>query len=177
MTPLTYSTLVQDGIQRAGGQRMPSGDPLVSSPLTSTLIMGDATATTGSAPATCCGASPPLRPGRRVPDLGLVVAGDAVYNNVHLYLSEGANGGFAAWLRALDTVEGLRPVAVVAGHQDRSRPDTPDTIAQTRAYLDDVEHLLARHPTPTAFYQEMLVRHPDRLNPSPLWYGAQTLLG
>ncbi|MEU8756677.1 MBL fold metallo-hydrolase [Streptomyces chartreusis] len=44
MTPLTYSTLVQDGIQRAGEQRMPSGDPLVSSPLTSTLIVGDATA-------------------------------------------------------------------------------------------------------------------------------------
>ncbi|MCZ4610975.1 hypothetical protein O3S80_45915 [Streptomyces sp. Lzd4kr] len=44
MTPLTYSTLVQDGIQRAGDQRMPSGDPLVASPLTSTLIMGDATA-------------------------------------------------------------------------------------------------------------------------------------
>ncbi|MGW6788362.1 hypothetical protein [Streptomyces chartreusis] len=66
---------------------------------------------------------------------------------------------------------------MVAGHQDRSRPDTPDTITQTRAYLNDVEHLLPLRPPPTAFYQEMLARHPDRLNPSPLWYGAQTLLG
>ncbi|MGW5470295.1 hypothetical protein [Streptomyces chartreusis] len=112
-----------------------------------------------------------------IPDLGLAVAGDAVYNNVHFYLSDGADGGFAAWLRALDTVEGLRPVAVVAGHQDRSRPDTPDNIAQTRVYLNDVEQLFALRPPPMAIYQVMLVRHPDRLNPSPLWYGALTLLG
>ncbi|WP_435215374.1 hypothetical protein [Streptomyces sp. bgisy034] len=100
-----------------------------------------------------------------VPGLGLVVAGDAVYDNVHLCL-----------LRALDTVEGPHPVAVVAGHRDRCRPDTPDTIAQTPACLDDVESPLALHPARTAFYQEVPVRHPGRLNPSPLWYGAQTLL-
>lgn len=112
-----------------------------------------------------------------VPSIGLVVAGDVVYNNVHLYLSEGADGGFSAWLRALDILDRLRPTAVVASHQDRSRTDSPDTIGQTRAYLRDVEDLLSGRPTPRAFFDAMLARHPDRLNQGPLWYGAQALLG
>ncbi|MCX5182899.1 hypothetical protein OOK47_09695 [Streptomyces sp. NBC_00268] len=107
-----------------------------------------------------------------VPSIGLVVAGDVVYNNVHLYLCEGVLGGFTAWLRALDIVEDLEPDSVVAGHQDRTRPDTPDTIAQTRAYLHDVEDLLTGEPTPHEFFDAMIQRHSGRLNPAPLWYGA-----
>lgn len=99
-----------------------------------------------------------------VPTIGLVVAGDVVYKNVHLYLSEGANGGFAAWVRAFDIVQGLQPRAVVAGHQDRSLPDSPQTIDQTRAYLLDVEELLAGQLSPRNFFDAMLARHPDRLN-------------
>lgn len=36
MPPLRFSTLVQDGVPRAGDQRMPDGNRLVSSPLTTT---------------------------------------------------------------------------------------------------------------------------------------------
>ncbi|GAB2719770.1 MBL fold metallo-hydrolase [Kitasatospora kifunensis] len=40
-TPLSYEVLVLDGAQRAGDQRMPNGDPIVSSPLSVTLIQGE----------------------------------------------------------------------------------------------------------------------------------------
>ena len=40
-----------------------------------------------------------------VPSIGLVVAGDVVYNNVHQYLAESSGGGLDAWLHALDIVE------------------------------------------------------------------------
>ncbi|MCC3769605.1 MBL fold metallo-hydrolase [Streptomyces sp. UNOC14_S4] len=40
-TPLSYEVFVSDGIPRAGDQRMPNGEPIVSSPLASTLIHGE----------------------------------------------------------------------------------------------------------------------------------------
>jgi glyoxylase-like metal-dependent hydrolase (beta-lactamase superfamily II) len=112
-----------------------------------------------------------------VPSLGLVVAGDAVYNGVHQYILEGSGGGLAQWLHALDTIAALRPRAVVAGHKNRALPDDPATIESTRGYLLDVIELLDREPTAREFYDEILRRHPDPLNPSPVWYGALALLG
>ncbi|MFI6494039.1 MBL fold metallo-hydrolase [Streptomyces sp. NPDC050564] len=38
---LAYETFVSDGTPRAGEERLPNGDRLVSSPLTSTLIFGE----------------------------------------------------------------------------------------------------------------------------------------
>lgn len=112
-----------------------------------------------------------------VPSIGLVVAGDAVYNGVHQYVLEGGDGGLTRWLSGLDTIAALRPRAVVAGHKNRALPDDPATIETTRAYLLDVLELLDGKPTAREFYDEILRRHPDRLNPGPVWYGALALLG
>lgn len=112
-----------------------------------------------------------------VPSIGLVVAGDVVYNGVHQYVLEGGNGGLQEWLRALETIAALRPRAVVAGHKNRALPDDPATIDSTRAYLLDVIELLDAKPAAREFYDEILRRHPDRLNPSPVWYAAVALLG
>jgi glyoxylase-like metal-dependent hydrolase (beta-lactamase superfamily II) len=38
---LTYDALVVDGAPRARGQRLPTGEPIISSPVTSTLIQGE----------------------------------------------------------------------------------------------------------------------------------------
>lgn len=112
-----------------------------------------------------------------VPSIGLVVAGDAVYNGVHQYVLEGRDGGLSQWLHGLDTIAALRPRTVVAGHKNRALRDDPATIESTRAYLLDVIELLDRKPAAREFYDEILLRHPDRLNPSPVWYGALALLG
>jgi hypothetical protein len=71
----------------------------------------------------------------QVPGIGLVVAGDAVYGNVHLYLGEGKGSGTREWLDALDTIDKLRPSAVVAGHKRDGDPDSPDDIGRTRRYI------------------------------------------
>src|SRR6202140_999785 len=52
-----------------------------------------------------------------VPSIGLVVAGDAAYNDVHLYLAESNAQKRQEWIAALDTIEALHPRSVVAGHQ------------------------------------------------------------
>jgi glyoxylase-like metal-dependent hydrolase (beta-lactamase superfamily II) len=41
MTELRYEVLVNDGMRRNRAERLPDGDPIVSSPLASTLIFGD----------------------------------------------------------------------------------------------------------------------------------------
>src|ERR1700744_6490964 len=49
-----------------------------------------------------------------LPDLGLVVAGDVIYNGVHMYLgASAAAGGFGAWREAIDKVEALEPRHIV----------------------------------------------------------------
>ena len=112
-----------------------------------------------------------------VPALGLVVAGDVAYNGVHQYLLESVGGGLEAWLAAIDQVAALNPRAVVAGHKDKALADEPAILDQTRAYLLDAQSLLADNPSPRQFYNEMLLRYPNRLNRGPLWYGALGLLG
>ncbi|NEA30200.1 MBL fold metallo-hydrolase [Streptomyces sp. SID13031] len=111
-----------------------------------------------------------------VPSIGLVVAGDVAYNGIHQYILEGANGGFEAWIAALDEVMKLAPTRVVAGHKNRDLPDDPIILERTKQYLQDVTKLLAEEPTAQEFYDQMTERHPDRLNRSPLWYGALSLL-
>ncbi|MEV0938148.1 MBL fold metallo-hydrolase [Streptomyces phaeochromogenes] len=111
-----------------------------------------------------------------VPDLELVVAGDVIYNGVHQYLAESADGGRDAWRKAITTVEGLRPRRIVTGHKNKELDDDADrAIAETRLYLDTTDELLARHDDALGFFQAMLERFPDRLNPGALWGGAVAL--
>lgn len=107
-----------------------------------------------------------------VPDLDLVVAGDVIYNNVHQFVGESADGGLAAWLAAVDAVESLAPRFVVAGHKDHTRPDDPSTIAETRDYLHAVDEILAANPTRQEYFDRVLARFPDRLNSTIVWLSA-----
>ena len=59
-----------------------------------------------------------------VPEIGLVVAGDAAYNDVHQYLAESDSQGRQDWLAALDIIEALDPRAVVAGHKRYGNDET-----------------------------------------------------
>jgi short chain dehydrogenase/Pyridine nucleotide-disulphide oxidoreductase len=62
-----------------------------------------------------------------VPSIGLVVAGDAAYNDVHLYLAESNAQTRREWISALDKIESLNPRAVVATHKRSENDDSPGT--------------------------------------------------
>jgi glyoxylase-like metal-dependent hydrolase (beta-lactamase superfamily II) len=111
-----------------------------------------------------------------VAEMGLLVAGDVVYNGVHLYLTEsGGVAGIDEWLAALDTAENLNPATVIAGHKAPGAFDTPSEIGATRRYLSDARRLLQSSTSAEAFYEAMLRRHPNRVNPGALWGAAITL--
>ncbi|HEY2504444.1 MAG TPA: MBL fold metallo-hydrolase [Mycobacterium sp.] len=110
------------------------------------------------------------------PALDLVVAGDALYNGVHLYLAESADGGRDKWRSAVDIVADLNPKWVVAGHKNKDLDDAAErTISETRRYLDSADEMLSEHSTALGFFNAMLERHPDRLNPGALWISANGL--
>ncbi|WP_395104701.1 MBL fold metallo-hydrolase [Actinomadura sp. SCN-SB] len=111
-----------------------------------------------------------------VPDLDLVVAGDVIYNGVHQYLSESAGGGLERWQSAIGIVEDLRPRWIVAGHKNKALDDEAQRlIRETRAYLRAAGELLPRCDNALDFFNAMLERFPERLNPGALWSGAQAL--
>jgi glyoxylase-like metal-dependent hydrolase (beta-lactamase superfamily II) len=111
-----------------------------------------------------------------VPEMGLLVAGDVVYNGVHQYLTEsGGAEGIDQWLAALDTAEALNPATVIAGHKDPRAYDNPSQIQATRRYLTDARRLLSSSGSAQEFYDEMLRLHPNRINPGALWGAAITL--
>ncbi len=110
-----------------------------------------------------------------VPDIGLVVAGDAAYNDVHLYLAESDSNRRSEWIRGLDTIEALEPRAVVAGHKRADRDDDPRIIEETRQYIRDFDRLAAEAATAQELYVQMLSLYPDRLNPGALWTSARAI--
>jgi glyoxylase-like metal-dependent hydrolase (beta-lactamase superfamily II) len=113
-----------------------------------------------------------------VPGLGLVVAGDAIYNGVHMYLAQSAVGGFGPWRDAIGKVEALQPRHIVAGHQNSQLDDDAGrTIAQTRQYLDDAEELLRTETTAAGFFNAKIERYPSYLGRLILWVSARALYG
>jgi len=112
-----------------------------------------------------------------IPSLDLVVAGDAVYNNVHLYLAESPPPQRQVWLAALDTIDALGARAVVAGHKDPSRGDDPIAIVETRRYIDDFSRLEAQTSTTEELYEAMMACHGGRINNGALWGSARASKG
>jgi glyoxylase-like metal-dependent hydrolase (beta-lactamase superfamily II) len=108
-----------------------------------------------------------------VPSAGLVVAGDAVYNDVHLYLAESNTETRREWIAALDTIESLKPLAVIAGHKKPEVKDSPRIIGETRQYIRDFDRLARMTTTARELYDEMLQLYPDRANPGSLWGAAR----
>jgi glyoxylase-like metal-dependent hydrolase (beta-lactamase superfamily II) len=108
-----------------------------------------------------------------VPSIRLLVAGDAVYNNVHLYLGEG--GSLKArleWIGALEKLAALRPQAVVGGHHDPQKGFGPEAIEETKSYLQRFNQHDAEIAEIEQLYRKMLELHPTRLNPGSAWAGA-----
>jgi glyoxylase-like metal-dependent hydrolase (beta-lactamase superfamily II) len=108
-----------------------------------------------------------------VPSIGLVVAGDAVYGKVHMYLAESKGAGRESWLKALDTIEQLDPASVVSGHKRDGDPDSPEDIERTRRYIRDFSTATQEAKDFNELYETMIALYPDRVNRGVLWNSAK----
>lgn len=111
-----------------------------------------------------------------VPSIGLVVAGDVAYNDVHLYLAESDPRTRQEWIAALDTIESLNPRAVVASHKRPGNDDSPRIIEETRRYIRDFDRLAGTTSTAQELYDRMLEIYPNRVNPGwALWRSVRSV--
>jgi glyoxylase-like metal-dependent hydrolase (beta-lactamase superfamily II) len=111
-----------------------------------------------------------------VPSIGLVVAGDAAYNGVHLHLSESPDQQKREeWIAALDKMESFKPRAVIAGHKRFGNDDSPKILGETRKYIRDFEHLAMQTATAQELYDQMLKLYPDWGNRGALWTSVRAI--
>ena len=111
-----------------------------------------------------------------VPSIGLVVAGDAAYNDVHLYLAESNAQTRREWISALDKIELLHPRAVVASHKRPENDDNPRIIEETRQYIRDFDRLAETTTSAQELYDKMLELYPNRVNPGwALWSSVRAV--
>jgi glyoxylase-like metal-dependent hydrolase (beta-lactamase superfamily II) len=107
-----------------------------------------------------------------IPSIGLVVAGDVVYNGIHLFLGESNRQSRMQWIAALDKIDALKPEAVVAGHKIPGNDDNPRNVEETRQYIRDFIRLNDTTKTTRELFENMLALYPDRVNPGSLWSSA-----
>ena len=91
-----------------------------------------------------------------VPSIGLVVAGDLPYNDVHLYLVESNAKSRREWISALDKIESLNPRAVIASHKRPGNDDNPTIIEQTRQYIREFDRLVETTTNAKELHHKML---------------------
>ena len=79
-----------------------------------------------------------------VPSIDLVVAGDVVYNQCHMYVGDTTAESRKNWIAALDRLAALNPATVVAGHKKPWRArfslDNPRNQALPAGLRSDAEN-------------------------------------
>src|SRR5262249_5424350 len=100
-----------------------------------------------------------------VPDLDLVVSGDAAYNHCHMFVGATTADSRAEWIAALDRLAALNPTAVVTGHKDPTQGNPPIVLAESRDYLEHYgqlrQRVTDREMTDRELFDAMVERYPD----------------
>jgi glyoxylase-like metal-dependent hydrolase (beta-lactamase superfamily II) len=95
-----------------------------------------------------------------VPSIDLVVGGDVLYNECHMFVADTTPESRANWIAALDRLAALNPKIAVAGHKKPGAPDTPAAITASRRYLTDFGRLQEAALGDQELYDAMTERYP-----------------
>jgi glyoxylase-like metal-dependent hydrolase (beta-lactamase superfamily II) len=107
-----------------------------------------------------------------IPSIGLIVAGDVVYNQCHMYVGDTTPESRQNWIAALDRLAALKPTMVVAGHKKPGAPDSPSTIQETKRYLQDFDRLQKIAKSDQELFDQMTELYPHWVaNQSWLMFG------
>ncbi|MBK6016120.1 MBL fold metallo-hydrolase [Streptomyces sp. MBT53] len=94
----------------------------------------------------------------KLPEQGVLIAQDLVYNDVHLYLG---NNDITGWQRAVDALAAESGYdTVLAGH---GLPTGPEVYARVHRYLDDARELLGDDGQ--AYKEAIVDRYPSHVGP------------
>lgn len=96
-----------------------------------------------------------------VPSIDLVVCGDVLYNQCHMYVGESTPESRENWIAALDRLAALNPKVAVAGHKKPGAPDVPAAIGESKRYLTDFGRLKESTSSERELYDAMTELYPD----------------
>ena len=107
-----------------------------------------------------------------VPSIGLIVAGDVVYNQCRMYVGDTTPESRKNWITALDGLAALNPSIVVAGHKKPGAPDSPSAIQETKRYLQDFDRVQKSATSEQELFDQMTQLYPHWVaNQSWLMFG------
>ena len=107
-----------------------------------------------------------------VPSIGLIVAGDVVYNQCRMYVGDTTPESRKNWIAALDRLAALNPTMVVAGHKKPGAPDSPSAIQDTKRYLEDFDRVQKTAKSDLDLFDQMTELYPHWVaNQSWLMFG------
>ena len=107
-----------------------------------------------------------------VPSIGLIVAGDVVYNQCHMYVGDTTPESRKNWIADLERLAALNPTMVVAGHKKPGAPDSPSAIQDTKRYLEDFDRVQKTATSDQELFDQMTALYPHWVaNQSWLMFG------
>src|SRR6185295_17361905 len=84
-----------------------------------------------------------------IPGQRILVGGDVVFNDMHVYTAETDRQARGKWLNSLNTIRALQPSVVIPGHSKVGAPlDASTAIDFTHAYLLAFEEELSKATNP-----------------------------
>ena len=99
-----------------------------------------------------------------IPDAQALIAGDLLFNKVHLWLGEMLAPGRAEWLRSVDKLAALGAKIVVAGHKKVGLPDDASAIAFTHNYLQAFERAIPTAKNSADLAAKLHAQFPDTVD-------------
>jgi len=97
-----------------------------------------------------------------IPGQRILIAGDVVFNNMHVYTAETDGKARGKWLNSLNRIRELKPSVVIPGHSKIGAPLDPNTAVDfTENYLFVFEEELKRAKDPDGLINAMKERFPS----------------
>ncbi|MFD3497096.1 MBL fold metallo-hydrolase [Streptomyces sp. NPDC058678] len=110
-----------------------------------------------------------------VPELAAAIVGDIAYNDVHPILADSDHGIRQAWIQTLNEIQSRKPEIVIAAHRREDAIDDASPLADTIAYVELADRLLADGPSAAQFIARMVEANPTRANGTTVVFGAAML--
>src|SRR6202163_4514782 len=97
-----------------------------------------------------------------IPGQRILIAGDVVFNNMHVYTAETDSKAREKWLNSLNQIRELKPSVVIPGHSKvGAHLDSSAAVDFTENYLLAFEEELKKAKDPDSFINTMKERFPS----------------
>jgi glyoxylase-like metal-dependent hydrolase (beta-lactamase superfamily II) len=97
-----------------------------------------------------------------IPGQRILIAGDVLFNDMHVYTAETDGKARGKWLNSLQTIRGLKPAVVIPGHSKVGAPlDASTAVDFTENYLLVFEEELKKAKDPDSLINTMKEKFPS----------------